>query len=199
MKESVKKEILSWVSTILAALFIGFMLNQFVLISAEVVSGSMSDTILKGDRLLGTRFSYWFSEPERGDIVVFQYPVDAATGVKTNYIKRVIGLPGETVEIKNAHIYIDGSKTPLEENYLKEEWIVENDGYTFEIPEDSYLMLGDNRNNSLDSRYWASEAIRRGITGDENDAMKYSFVKKKQILGKAFVRYWPVTEIKTLK
>ena len=128
-----------------------------------VPTGSMENTIQPGDRLLGLRLTYLFSDPQRGDIAVFRYPVDEALGKKTNYIKRIIGLPGETVEIRQGKIYIDGSDTPLEEDYLKEEWTVKNDGFTFEVPDDCYLMLGDNRNNSSDARYWAIKALQAGV------------------------------------
>ena len=192
------KEILSWAEVIVIAVVLAWLLTSFIIVNATVPSGSMQDTIQPGDRLFGLRLTYLFSEPKRQDIAVFRYPVDAANGKKTNYIKRIIGLPGETVEIRNAKIYINGSDTPLDEPYLKEEWKVRNDGYTFEVPEGCYLMLGDNRNNSSDSRYWAERAYEEidGISVDE--AWQLSFVKKKQLLGKAYVRYWPLTKISSL-
>lgn len=196
----VLKEILSWVEVIVVAVVLAWFITSFIIVNATVPTGSMQDTIQPGDRLFGLRLTYMFSDPKRGDIAVFYYPVDYALGKKTNYIKRVIGLPGETVEIKNASIYIDGQK--LEEDYLKEEWIRCNDGYTFEVPEGCYLMLGDNRNNSLDARYWAAEAVKdfsaAGKTISPEDAWSLSFVKKSQMLGKAYVRYWPITQISSL-
>ena len=201
-KTNIVKEILSWVEVLVIAVVLAWALTSFIIVNATVPSGSMEDTIHPGDRLFGLRLTYLFSDPQRGDIVVFKYPVDAALGKKTNYIKRIIGLPGETVEIRDAKIYIDGSDTPLDEPYLKEEWTVRNDGYVFEIPEGCYLMLGDNRNNSSDARYWAERALMdfaeegKSITVEE--AWDLSFVRRKQILGKAYVRYWPVTAISSL-
>jgi signal peptidase I len=125
--------------------------------------------------------------PQRFDVVIFEYPVDESQ----KFIKRVIGLPGETVEIKAGHIYIDGSDTPLDETYLKEDWVVENDGYVFEVPEGCYLMLGDNRNVSLDARFWAEEAVEEGLADTVEDAWDYSFVSEDKILGKALFKYWP--------
>jgi signal peptidase I len=87
----------------------------------------MEDTIMTHDRLIGARFSYWFSEPERGDIVIFHYPVDE----KKIYIKRIIGLPGETVRLDDGLIYIDDSEEPLKEGYLKEKWEVLNSDFEF--------------------------------------------------------------------
>lgn len=192
------KELLSWVEVIVVALVLALFLNNFIIVNATVPSGSMENTIQPGDRLLGFRFSYWFSEPQRGDIVVFKYHIDKAMGKNTNYIKRVIGLPGETVEIRDAKIYINGSETPLDEPYLKEEWTVMNDGFTFEIPEGHYLTLGDNRNNSSDSRYWAMKSIQYGLASTEEEAMAFSYVSEDQILGKAYFRYWPLTQISSL-
>ena len=196
------KELLSWVEVIVIAVALAFFLTQFIIVNATVPSGSMEDTIEPGDRLLGSRLNYKFSDPERGDIVVFRYPVDDALGKKTNYIKRVIGLPGETVEIRDAKIYINGSEDPLDEPYLKEEWTVRNDGMTFQVPEDSYLMLGDNRNNSSDSRYWAERALQSfaqaGQTIDDATAISLQFVKRNKILGKAYVCYWPLNHIGSL-
>lgn len=195
---SFMKELISWVEIIVVAVVLALFLNNFIIVNATVPSGSMENTIEPGNRLLGFRFSYWFSDPQRSDIVVFKYPVDKALGKNTNYIKRIIGLPGETVEIRDAKIYINGSETPLEENYLKEEWTVRNDGFTFEIPEGCYLMLGDNRNNSKDSRYWADEAMMYGLASTEEEAMAFSFVPEDQILGKAYFRYWPLNKISSL-
>lgn len=197
-KNSFMKELLSWVEIFAVAIVLALLLNNFVIVNATVPSGSMENTIQIGNRLLGFRFSYWFSDPQRGDIVVFKYPVDKALGKNTNYIKRIIGLPGETVEIRNGKIYIDGSETPLEETYLKEEWTVRNDGYTFKIPEDSYLMLGDNRNNSSDSRYWAEKALQYGAADTVEEAMTFSYVPRDLILGKAYFRYWPLNKISSL-
>ena len=202
-KNTLVQEIISWVQVIVAAVVIALLLNSFIIVNATVPSGSMENTIQPGDRLFGLRLTYRFSDPARGDIVVFRYPVDAALGKKTNYIKRIIGLPGETVEIRNAKIYIDGSDTPLDEPYLKEKWTVLNDDITFEVPEGCYLMLGDNRNNSSDSRYWAYRALEDfAEAGKEislEEAWALSFVKREQILGKAYVRYWPLTSISALK
>ncbi|MDD2957386.1 MAG: signal peptidase I [Lachnospiraceae bacterium] len=197
-KDSTMKEILSWIEVIVIAIVLALFLNNFVIVNATVPSGSMENTIQPGDRLIGFRFSYWFSDPKRGDIVVFRYPIDEALGKKTNYIKRIIGLPGETIEIKNSKIYINGSETPLEEDYLKEKWTVMNDGFTFEVPEGCYLMLGDNRNDSSDARYWASKAYAQGVASTEEEAMSFSYVKKDKILGKAYFRYWPLTQISSL-
>ena len=150
-------------------------------------SSSMENTIMPGNRLIGTRFSYWFSEPERGDIVIFHYPLDE----KIIYIKRVIGLPGETVKIEDGKIYINDSETPLDEPYLKEEWLVENTGFSYTIPEDCWLMLGDNRNNSADSRYWPQKALEEGLVSSiEEGREKYSFVHSDQIMARAVFRYW---------
>ena len=166
----VVKEIFSWILTITAAVAMALFLNHVVFINATIPSGSMENTIMEGDRLLGLRMAYNRSEPKRGDIIIFKYPDNE----EENFIKRVIGLPGETVEIRDAKIYINGSQTPLEENYLKEEWVIETGPFLFEVPEDCYLVLGDNRTSSKDARYWAN-----------------TYVAKDKILGKAWFRYAP--------
>lgn len=184
--KSVGREIFGWIKTVIIVVVITMLLTRFVIISAKVPSGSMENTIMTGDRLIGARFLYWFDDPERGDIVLFQYPVDP----DTLYIKRCIGLPGETVELRNGKIYINGSETPLEEDYLKEEWTVKNDGLVFHVPDDCYLMLGDNRNNSSDSRYWAYEALMEGVASTDEEAEKYAYVKRSQIRAKAVFKYF---------
>ncbi len=161
--------ILEYVISIGIALVAALLINNFILLNAKVPSGSMENTIMTGDRLFGFRLSYMFSDPERGDIVIFKYPDDESV----NYIKRVIGLPGETVTITDGKIYINHSDTPLKEDYLKEEWLVKNDGMEFQVPEGYYFMLGDNRNSSKDSRYWTN-----------------TYVARDKILAKAIFRYW---------
>ena len=123
---SLKAEILSWVEVIVIAVVLALFIDNFIIINATVPSGSMEQTIMTGSRVLGTRFSYWFKDPQRGDIVVFKYPIDEAKGKNTKYIKRIIGLPGETVEIREGAVYIDGEK--LEETYINGTWTKRNDG-----------------------------------------------------------------------
>ena len=100
-------------------------------------------------------------------------------------------MPGETIRIENAKIYINDSAEPLKENYLPEEWVIENDGYEFEVPDDCYLMLGDNRNVSADARYWAEEAYDNGLVDSVKDGTPYEYVSRDKILGKAMFTYWP--------
>ena len=180
------EEVVSWVKSFAIMFIFALFLTQFIIINAVIPSGSMEDTIMTHDRLIGSRFSYWFSEPQRGDIVIFQYPVDE----HRIYIKRIVGLPGETVRISDAKIYIDDSPEPLKEGYLKEKWVEKNTDFTFEVPEDSYFMLGDNRNWSEDARYWAKNAMDEGLADTWEDAVDYSFVRKKKILGKAIFTYF---------
>lgn len=112
------REVLSWVVTLLAAFALAMVLKNYVIINATVPTGSMEHTIEPGDDLFGLRLAYQFSEPKRGDIVIFRFPDDETQ----KYVKRVIGLPGEKVTIEDAKIYINDSETPLKEDYLKETW-----------------------------------------------------------------------------
>lgn len=164
------KEFVSLLATMAVAAVAVLLLKQFVIINAYIPSGSMENTIFPGDRLIGNRLAYAFDEPERGDIVIFKYPDDE----EQLFVKRIIGLPGETVTIEDGLIYIGDDEILLKEGYLKEEWVVDNGPYVFVVPEDCYLVLGDNRNNSKDARYW------------EN-----TYVEEDKILGKAVFTYWP--------
>lgn len=186
----VKAEIISWVKMIAVAVIAAFIINNFIIINATVPTGSMENTILTGDRVIGLRLSYIFDKPERGDIVVFKYPLDE----NKTYIKRVIGLPGETVEINNGKIKITDTKSgetiveELQEDYLKEDWLVMNDDYTFEIPEERYLMIGDNRNHSADAREWQTEVrMYPDVYGTDESII---YVHEDKILGKAYFSYW---------
>lgn len=190
-KQAVRKEVVSWIRMFAIVIAVVLVLTNFLFINATIPSGSMENTIMTKDRLIGFRFSYWFAKPERGDIILFQYPVNE----KEIYIKRVIGLPGETVEIREGTVYIDG--TPLQEDYLKEEWVVNNDGYVFEVPEGCYFAMGDNRNNSEDGRRWAEIALETGVAATPEEAEQYSFVKFDEIKGKAIFTYY--SSIRMLK
>jgi signal peptidase I len=162
------KELFSFLMWFVMAVVIAMLMQRFIIINANIPSGSMENTIMTGDRVIGNRLSYLFGSPERGDIVIFKYPDDE----RQLFVKRVIGMPGETVVIEDAKVYIDG--VLLEENYLKEDWVIDAGSYTFVVPENSYLVLGDNRNNSKDSRYWRN-----------------TYVQEEQILGEAVFCYWP--------
>ena len=174
-KASIGKELFQWVLVILGAVILAFLIDTFVIVNAQIPSGSMENTIMTGDRVFGNRLAYKFSDPKRFDIIIFKYPDDESQ----LFIKRIIGLPGETVEIHDGNIYINGSDTPLEDVDIKEP--MEGSFGPYTVPEGCYFVMGDNRNNSRDSRYW------------EN-----TFVSEDEILGKAVLRYWPLNKMKLL-
>lgn len=181
-----RKEVFSWIRTFVIAIVIVLVLTQVVIINARVPSGSMENTIMTGDRLIGLRLAYLKSEPKRGDIILFKYPVNESE----TYIKRVIGEAGDTIEITDGNIYINGSETPFEEPYLKEEWLLNNDGYVFHVPEDAVFVMGDNRNYSEDGRFWAEKAVMAGLADTQKEAEPYSYVSYDKIQGKALFTYF---------
>lgn len=165
---NLKQEIAEWIIVVVLAVVFAVVINTFFLINARVPSASMENTVMTGDRLFGNRLAYTKEDPQRGDIVIFKYPDDESQ----LFIKRVIGLPGETVLIIDGKVYIDDSSEPLNEPYLAQEMIGSFGPYT--VPADSYFMMGDNRNYSADSRFWIN-----------------TYVKKDKIMGKAAFRYYP--------
>lgn len=167
-KKSLIKEIRDYIFLIILAFAFAFLMNKFVYANAEVPTGSMIPIVQPGDRLIINRLSYLFEDPKRGDIVMFAYPDNE----KKNYLKRIIGLPGEKLEIREGLIYINDRETPLSENYLNDE--PNGDFGPYNVPEGCYFMLGDNRDNSLDAREW-----------------KNKYVKKEKIVGKAWLKYYP--------
>ncbi|MEA4973706.1 Signal peptidase I S [bioreactor metagenome] len=168
MSEKAKKELVSWIKTIVLAVAIALFIDFGVIVNATVPTGSMKNTIMEGDRVVAFRFSYLFNSPKRGDVVIFDYP-DAPEDETVLYVKRVIGEPGDTVEITGGKVYINGE--PLDEDYLREDMVGDFGPYV--VPDDSYFMMGDNRNDSLDSRYWDNK-----------------FVEKDKILGKVIFKYY---------
>lgn len=160
------KNIWEMAKSVFCALILAYVLNTCVIVNAQVPSSSMETTVMTGDRIIANRLSYLIEPPKRGDIVTFIYPDDG----KTAYLKRIIGLPCETIEGRDGKIYINGEQ--LENDYTSEEGI-DNFG-PFLIPDECYFMMGDNRNDSWDSRYWTNK-----------------YVSSKDIIGKAVISYYP--------
>ncbi len=171
-KRSFGKEVVSWVKTIVIALVLALFVDSVLIVNATVPTGSMENTIMTGDRLLALRTAYWFREPEAGDIVIFKFP-DDPTG-KTLYVKRIIGTEGDTIEINNGEVKVNGMV--LDEPYIKEK--TEGKYGPVTVPEGCYFMMGDNRNRSVDSRFWDN-----------------TFVREDQILGKAVLKYYKGVEL----
>ena len=191
MPKDIKKSSLrEWVESILIALVLAMFIRTFFFEPFKIPSGSMRMTLIEGDRLFVSKMSYgpkipWtkirlpgFSKPKRGDVIVFVNPVDH----KRDFIKRLIALGGETVQIKEGDIYIDGKKIndPAIDNtyyYQKGQYGVE--GPTV-IPQGYCFVLGDNSKDSNDSRYWG-------------------FVPQEDIVGKAEFIFWPLNRIRAIK
>ena len=183
-KKKVEEKEFSWVREIvstglylLMVVALTFLFVQFVGQRTHVNGDSMNVTLTDGDNLIVDKLSYRFKDPERYDIIVFPYQYQE----KTYYIKRIIGMPGETVQIKDGMVYIDGEM--LQESYGKE--VMEYAGVAsepVELGSDEYFVLGDNRNNSSDSRDPSVGNVNRD-----------------QIIGKAFIRIWPLNQFGILK
>lgn len=171
-------EILSLLLYIVIVFGICFLIITFVGQRSRVSGSSMEPTLSDGDNLIVDKISYRLHDPERFDIIIFPYQYEE----NTYYIKRIIGLPGETVYINDAgEIYING--TLLKENYGLE--TIQNPGLASEpitLGDDEYFVMGDNRNNSTDSRFASVGAIKR-----------------QDIIGKAWVRIYPFNKIMVIK
>lgn len=169
MSNKIVKEIISWIMVFAIAIALAMVINRFVIYRVSSPTGSMENTIMINDKVFIFRLAYLFSEPKRGDIVVFEAPDKP----EEDYIKRIIGLPGDVVEGIDGMVYVNGE--PLEEDYLKEP-MLEGPGTgtfgPFKVPEGHYFMMGDNRNNSADSRFWHN-----------------TYVSRKKIKGKAVLKY----------
>ena len=170
-KFNLKEEIINWIQILVTAALIAFVLNRFIIANSRVPSASMENTIMTHDRVIGSRLHYYFEDPERGDVVIFYFPDDVTE--KTYYVKRIIGMPGDVGDIRDGHVYLNGSDTPLDEPYIREpmETPVE---LHYEVPEGCYFMMGDNRNYSADSRFWHN-----------------TYVRKEKIVAKVLFRYFP--------
>ena len=168
--KNILKEILSTSIYILVVLVITFLIVKYVAVRTEVIGPSMEPTLHSEDNLIVEKVSYRFHEPERFDVIVFPFRY----AERTYYIKRIIGLPGVTIQIdEDGNIYINGEV--LKENYGKE--VIKNPGLASEpilLGQNEYFVLGDNRNDSADSRDPSVGNIYR-----------------KDIIGRAWIRFWP--------
>jgi len=182
-----------WITELIVIVIIVLLIRTFVAQAYNIPSGSMKPTLLVGDFILVNKLVYRFSEPQRGDIVVFKYPIDP----NIDFIKRIVALPGEEVEVRNNQVFINGKPLPLievgrgEENSVRkviyEEVLPEGikhkvqfyEDFPFSkrdfgpvvVPPNHYFVMGDNRDNSEDSRYWG-------------------FLPRENIVGNAFVIYF---------
>jgi len=180
-----KSQLREYTESIIWALVLALIIRTGVVQAFKIPSGSMENTLLVGDHLLVNKFVYGIKlpfidtrilkvrDPQRGDIMVFEYPMNRSQ----DFIKRVVGVPGDEISGRNKEVYVNGVlyQNPHE---VHKDWRVEPSGNsprdTFgpvKVPENSYFMMGDNRDNSYDSRFWG-------------------FVKTSDIKGKAFIKYW---------
>ena len=227
MNNAFFKEVAEWAKILVIAFLVAFFVNNVIITNSYIPTPSMESNLPVGSRLFGFRLTYKFTKPKRGDVVIFDYGFECKNckemyqksednvcpycntknnhNKKVHFIKRVIGLPGDHIEIKNdytadtelfkatmfedkdfkvpcGHVYINGER--YDENYLNEPMIV-NGFYKpvdVTIPEDTYYLLGDNRNNSEDARFW-----------------KNPFISIKDIEAKAYIIYWPLNCVGFIK
>jgi signal peptidase I len=178
VKKAAWLSFLEWGILIVSALVIALLIKTFLFQAFYIPSESMTPTLLKNDRVLVNKLSYHMHDVHRGDIVVFKAPPGIDPDVK-DLVKRVIGLPGDTIEARaDGHVYINGQK--LEENWLPRGVRTEI-FQPIKIPPESYFVLGDNRGNSKDSRFFPSH-----------------FIRKQDIVGRVFLRIWPLNRIDIL-
>lgn len=176
-EKSVLRELVGWLVYILVIVAVTWLVVTFVGQRTRVSGQSMEITLHDGDNLIVDKISFRFRDPKRFEIIVFPYKYEE----NTYYIKRIMGLPGETVQVKDGYLYINGEK--LEENYGIE--LMNSAGIAAEpivLGEDEYFVLGDNRNHSSDSR-----------------EPKVGVIKREDLLGRAWIRIWPLDEFGAIK
>ncbi|MEA1940566.1 MAG: signal peptidase I, partial [Candidatus Caldatribacteriota bacterium] len=165
IKKGKKSMIRELLETVVSAGIIAFIIITFIGQVTVVQGASMESTLHSRERLIANKIGYRFESPQRGEIIIFKPPLNT----KRNYIKRVIGIPGDKIKIVDGKVYLNDRE--LSEPYVK--FRSYENIPTITVPEDSYFVLGDNRPNSSDSRYWG-------------------FVPRKNVIGKAWVIFWPL-------
>ena len=171
-KKSKLREAISFMTPIVVALIIAIFLKTCIFASIVIPTGSMLNTIQEGDRIIASRLAYINDEPQRYDIIIFKYPDDETQ----LFAKRIIALPGETIEVKNGIVYItdkNGNKSTARTDFITNCIPTGNFG-PYTVPLGSYFVMGDNRNDSWDSRYWDNKTVKKG-----------------KIIGKVKFRYFP--------
>ena len=180
MNDKLRYFIKEWVEPVIIAVILALIIRTFIVQAFKIPTGSMRPTLVEGDRILVNKFIYKFKEPERGDIIVFVSPEDK----KKDFIKRLVGLPGEEVEIAHGSILINDkvvqADSVMRERYYYNAGSFGQEDKSIAIPESAYYVLGDNSISSRDSRYWG-------------------FLPKKYLIGKAFLIYWPPTRIRLIR
>ena len=172
-ERSIFRELGGWLLYILIIIGLTYLIITFVGQRTRVSGSSMETTLSNGDNLIVDKLTYHFKEPKRYDIIVFPYKYEE----NTYYIKRIIGLPGETVQIKNGSVYIDGEALKAE-NGLGDATIAGVAEYPVELGEDEYFLLGDNRESSEDSRF----------SGIGN-------IKRENLIGRVWLRFQPFSRL----
>ena len=167
------------IESLLWAVALALIIRTFIMAPFKIPSGSMRTTLIEGDRILVNKFIYRFQPPHRGDIIVFRFPEER----KRSFIKRLIAVGGETVEIREGKVLVNGQ--PLDStgifhaNYYYNRGQNSGEHQVITVPLDSYFVLGDNSSASFDSRFWG-------------------FVPKQLVVGKAMCIFWPITRWRVL-
>jgi signal peptidase I len=172
-RKSHARSILEFIGIILLAVVLAYLLQAYLVKPFQIPSSSMEPALVPGDRVLVNRLAYRYGSPQRGDIIVFRSPNDP----NVDFIKRVIAVGGDTVEIREGMLLVNGE--PQVEDYVK---YADTRSFHFQlVPQGMVFVLGDNRPDSQDARYW-----------------KNPWLPESEIIGKAFFRYWPLSRIGTL-
>jgi signal peptidase I len=170
------RSLVEWAAVIVGALVVALLVKTFLFQAFSIPSGSMQPTLRPGDRVMVNKLSYRFGDIERGHLIVFERPPSMPELATKDLIKRVIALPGESVEARDGVVHIDGAA--LDEPYLPEGTRTENLPRQT-IPEGHYLVLGDNRGSSQDGRAFGP-------------------IAEELVIGRAFLRIWPVADLTRL-
>lgn len=174
IRTKIQSNFLVYVQIVVLALIIGFVLRAFVVSAYKIPSHSMENSLLSGDFVLVNKLAYDYGDPRPGDVVVFKYPLNP----EKSFVKRCLATEGQTVQIKNKVLYVDGVivQNPEWENYtdphiLPKQYSTRDNFGPYQVPKGQIFVLGDNRDNSKDSRLWG-------------------FLEKRHIIGKPLIIYW---------